>query len=90
MVNPVVLLQGTACENLMLRTARQYDPESDTIIMADGKAYTRNTMSFAGLESLVPAMYNFCSALAEMKVDNAEFGLLTCISLFSGNVGANA
>lgn len=68
----------------MLRTARQYDPESDTVIMADGKAYTRNTLCFAGLESLVPAMFNFCGALASMKVDNAEFGMLTCISLFSG------
>ena len=70
----------------MLRTARQYDPESDTVIMADGKAYTRNTLCFAGLESLVPAMFNFCGALAGMKVDNAEFGMLTCISLFSGKL----
>jgi len=68
----------------MLRTARQYHPESDTVIMADGKAYTRNTLCFAGLESLVPPMFNFCETLANMKVDNAEFGLLTCISLFSG------
>lgn len=52
--------------------------------MADGKAYTRNTLCFAGLESLVPAMFNFCGTLAGMKVDNAEFGMLTCISLFSG------
>jgi len=83
----IIMLKGTACENLMLRTARQYDPESDTVIMADGKAYTRNTLCFAGLESLVPAMFNFCGALAGMKVDNAEFGMLTCISLFSERCG---
>lgn len=68
----------------MLRTARQYDPETDTVIMADGKAYTRTTISFAGLENLVPPMFDFCGALGDMRLDNAEFGLLTCISLFSG------
>ncbi|XP_067932111.1 ecdysone receptor-like [Watersipora subatra] len=83
----IKLLKGTACENLMLRTARQYDPDSDTVIMADGKAYTRNTLCFAGLESLVPPMFNFCGALASMKVDNAEFGMLTCISLFAERSG---
>lgn len=83
MEDKITLLKSTVCENLMLRTSRQYDLGTDTVMMADGKPYSRSSLSYAGLGDLVPAMFSFCRTMGELRVDNAEYGLLAAISLFS-------
>ena len=68
----------------MLRTARRYDLETDSIVFANGMPYTRNNLRFAGLYNYVDMMYNFCRAMSLLEVDNAEYALLTAICIFSG------
>ena len=40
--------QGSASEVMILRTARRYDLETDTIIFANGTPMTRESMRFGG------------------------------------------
>jgi ecdysone receptor len=69
----------------MLRTARRYDYSSDTIIFANNRPYTRDNYSIAGVGDSADPLFNFCRHLCVMKVDNAEYALLTAIVIFSGN-----
>jgi hypothetical protein len=70
---------------MMLRTARRYDYSSDTIIFANNRPYTRDNYSIAGVGDSADPLFNFCRHLCVMKVDNAEYALLTAIVIFSGN-----
>jgi len=72
----------------MLRTARRYDYASDTIIFANNHPYTRDNYSIAGVEDTADPLFNFCRHLCSMKVDNAEYALLTAIVIFSGMLGS--
>lgn len=81
----ITLLKGSACEVMMIRTARRYDLETNTVVFADGAAHTEKSMSLAGLSDFVASMFEFCRGLGKLRVDNAEYALLTAISIFSGN-----
>ena len=69
---------------MMIRTARRYDTETDTIVFADGMPYTRDNLRFAGLHGYVDSMFHYCRGMGGLAVDNAEYALLTAITLFSG------
>ncbi len=77
-------MQGSACEIMMIRTARRYDIETDTIVFGDGSPYTRESLRFGGLYDYVDCMFQFCKGMGVMSVDNAEYALLTAICMFSG------
>ena len=77
-------LQSSASEVMILRTARRYDIETDTIVFADGTPYTRENMRLGGLGDWVDEMFAFCKSMGVMSVDNAEYALLTAICIFSG------
>ena len=79
-----LMLQGSSCEIMMIRTARRYDVETDTIVFADGMPYTRDNLRFAGLHDYVDSMFHYCRSMGRLAVDNAEYALLTAITLFSG------
>ncbi|XP_013421724.1 ecdysone receptor [Lingula anatina] len=83
----IILLKGSACEVMMLRTARRYDLNTDTVVFGDGQPYTRDNLRFAGLKDFVDSMYNFCRTMGLLHVDNAEYALLTCICVFSERTG---
>lgn len=68
----------------MLRTARRYDMSTDTIVFANDQPYTRENYNSAGLGDCTNAIFHFCKQLCLMKVDNAEYALLTAIVIFSG------
>ena len=80
-----VCSQGSACEIMMLRTARRYDLATDTVVFANGMPFTRENMRFAGLKEYVGSMFHFCKGMGVMEVDNAEYALLTALCIFQGN-----
>jgi len=78
----IVLLKGSASEIMMLRTARRYDPRSDTVVFGDGMPFSRSSMRFGGLQDYVDDMFDFACRMAQLEVDNSEYALLTAICLF--------
>ena len=71
------LLVSKKCPFLISR----YDPQTDSIIFANNHPFSKENYKAAGLRS--EALFRFCRRMIKMKVDNAEFGLLTAITIFS-------
>lgn len=69
---------------MMLRMARCYDAKSDSIMFANNQPYTRDSYYLAGMGETVDDLLRFCRNMYAMKVDNAEYALLTAIVIFSG------
>lgn len=63
------------------RASRRYDIQSDSIVFATNHPFTRDHYVKAGLDN--EALFQFCRRMSKMKVDNAEYGLLTAITIFS-------
>lgn len=70
----------------MLRMARRYDVQSDSILFANNQPYTRDSYNMAGMGETVDDLLRFCRQMYAMKVDNAEYALLTAIVIFSGMI----
>ena len=77
-------MQGSASEIMMLRTARRFDPDTNTVVFGDGQAFSRDIMAVGGLQEYVNLMFNFAASMSQMHVDNTEYALLTAVCLFSG------
>ena len=69
---------------MMLRTARRFDPETQTVVFGDGMPFSRDCMAYGGFKEYVNCMFDFASRMNDMGVDNAEYALLTAICIFSG------
>jgi len=69
---------------MMFRMARRYDVQTDSILFANNQPYTRDSYSLAGMGETIEDMLRFCRQMYAMKVDNAEYALLTAIVIFSG------
>lgn len=83
----ITLLKACSSEVMMLRTARRYDFSTDTIIFANNHPYNRDNYNVAGLGNTADPLFNFCRHLCTMKVDNAEYALLTAVVIFSERPG---
>ena len=81
MEDQIVLLKASSSELIMLRTARRYDPATDTIVFANNEPYTRERFKRIGHD--MDEMFLFCRAMCDMAVDNAEYALLTALIIFS-------
>lgn len=81
------MFQACSSEVMMLRMARRYDAQSDSILFANNQPYTRDSYSMAGMGDVVEDLLRFCRQMFNMKVDNAEYALLTAIVIFSGKIG---
>lgn len=68
----------------MLRCSRKYDIKTDSIVYANNQPYTRENYRSAHVGHTADAVFSFCKNLCLLKVDNAEYALLTAIVLFSG------
>ena len=68
----------------MLRCSRKYDINTDSIVYANNQPYTRDNYSSASISYTVDALFSFCRRMNLLKVDNAEYALLTAIVIFSG------
>jgi len=79
----ITLLKACSSEVMMLRTGRRYDYVSDTIVFANNSPFTRENYNLAGIGNTADPLFNFCRHLCVMKVDNAEYALLTAIVIFS-------
>ncbi|XP_068081566.1 ecdysone receptor-like [Anabrus simplex] len=79
----ITLLKACSSEVMMLRMARRYDVSSDSILFANNQPYTKDSYSSAGMGENIEDMLHFCRRMYAMKVDNAEYALLTAIVIFS-------
>ena len=70
---------------MMLRGARKYDPQTDSIVFATNHPFTMDNYVRAGLGNA--DLFRFCRRMTNMKVDNAEFALMTAIDIFSERYG---
>lgn len=81
----ITLLKACSSEVMMLRGARRYDVHSESIVFANNHPYTRENYVEAELEN--DDLFKFCRSMSNMKVDNAEYALLTAIVIFSERHG---
>lgn len=79
----ISLLKACSSEVMMLRMARRYDAPSDSILFANNQPYTRDSYKSADMGETVDDLLKFCRLMYSMKVDNAEYALLTAIVIFS-------
>jgi ecdysone receptor len=81
MDDQVILLKACSSEIIMIRTARRYDPASDTIVFANNEPYDRSRFRVIGHD--MDEMFIFCRYMYDMEVDNAEYALITALIIFS-------
>ncbi|XP_014678659.1 PREDICTED: ecdysone receptor-like [Priapulus caudatus] len=79
----ITLLKASAVEVILLRSARRYDIETDAVVFGNGLPYTRDSYRKAGIGDTADSIFEFSRSMAQMKVDNAEYALLTAIVIFS-------
>nr|ADQ43371.1 ecdysone receptor isoform [Nezara viridula] len=79
----IALLKACSSEVMMLRMARKYDATTDSILFANNQPYNRESYSLAGMGDVIEDLLRFCRHMFNMKVDNAEYALLTAIVIFS-------
>lgn len=78
------MLQACSSEVMMLRMARRYDVQTDSILFANNQPYNRDSYMMAGMGEVIDDLLCFGRQMCTMKVDNAEYALLTAIVIFSG------
>ena len=81
----MALLKESSSESMMIRTARRYDPVGDTIVFSNNDNYDTNSYNLVGLRN--DQLFQFCRKVSKLSLDNAEFALLTAISVFSEREG---
>ncbi|UYV60345.1 NR1H3 [Cordylochernes scorpioides] len=79
----ITLLKACSSEVMMLRTARKYDIKTDSIVFANNQPYTLENYHSASMGDSADAIFHFCRQMCLLKVDNAEYALLTAIVIFS-------
>lgn len=79
----ITLLKACAVEIILMRSARRYDIETDAVVFGNGLPYTRESYRKAGVGDTADSIFEFSKNMAAMKVDNAEYALLTAIVIFS-------
>ncbi|RWS16007.1 ecdysone receptor-like protein [Dinothrombium tinctorium] len=79
----ITLLKACSSEVMMLRCSRKYDIKTDSIVYANNQPYTRENYLSASVDYSADALFNFCRNMCILKVDNAEYALLTAIVIFS-------
>jgi ecdysone receptor len=82
----IALLKACSSEVMMFRMARRYDVQSDSILFVNNQPYSRDSYNLAGMGETIEDLLHFCRTMYSMKVDNAEYALLTAIVIFSGKV----
>ena len=85
----ITLLKACSSEVMMLRCSRKYDINTDSILYANGQPYTRENYKSASVGDNCDQLFNFCRNMCILKVDNAEYALLTSIVIFSERPSLN-
>ncbi|XP_022688542.1 ecdysone receptor-like [Varroa jacobsoni] len=79
----ITLLKACSSEVMMLRGARKYDVATDSIVFANNQPYTLDNYRSASVGENADALFQFCRNMCNLRVDNAEYALLTAIVIFS-------
>nr|AHF52925.1 ecdysone receptor isoform A [Colaphellus bowringi] len=79
----IALLKACSSEVMMFRMARRYDVQTDSILFVNNQPYSRDSYNLAGMGETIEDLLHFCRTMYSMKVDNAEYALLTAIVIFS-------
>ncbi|KAK7109353.1 hypothetical protein V1264_013407 [Littorina saxatilis] len=83
----IVLLKAASSEVMAIRAARCYDIETKAIVFANGQPITVENMLATGLGEYAEQVYKFCHNMTVMQTDNAEYALMTAISIFCERPG---
>ena len=75
------ILKSSSSEAMMIRTARRYDPVTGNIVYSNNDTYDHSAYDDVGLKN--DDLFSFCRKAAKLNVDDAEFALLTAITIFS-------
>uniref|UniRef100_A0A336MZG0 Ecdysone receptor n=1 Tax=Culicoides sonorensis TaxID=179676 RepID=A0A336MZG0_CULSO len=81
------IMSACSSEVMMLRMARRYDVQTDSILFANNRSYTRDSYKMAGMADTIEDLLHFCRQMYSMAVDNVEYALLTAIVIFSDRPG---
>lgn len=81
----VLCRQACSSEAMMFRVARKYDITTDSIVFANNQPFSADSYNKAGLGDAIENQLSFSRFMYKMKVDNAEYALLTAIVIFSSN-----
>jgi len=79
----ITLLKACSSEVMMLRCSRKYDIKTNSIVYANNQPYTQENYKSACLDQSADIVFNFCRNMCMLKVDNAEYALITTIVIFS-------
>lgn len=80
-------VQACSSEVMMLRMARRYDKNSDSILFVNNQSFTTDRYSKVGLDHIAEDLLHFCRQMFYLQVDNVEYSLLTAIVIFSDRPG---
>ncbi|CAH1709312.1 unnamed protein product [Aphis gossypii] len=83
----ITLLKACSSEAMMFRVARKYDITTDSIVFANNQPFSADSYNKAGLGDAIENQLSFSRFMYNMKVDNAEYALLTAIVIFSSRPG---
>lgn len=79
----ITLLKASASEVMMLRSTRKYDIKTDSILFANNQPFTRENYRKAHIGEIADAMFNFCRSTVILRLDPAEYALITALIIFS-------
>lgn len=79
----ITLLKAGASEVMMLRSTRKYDIKTDSILFANNQPFTRENYRRAHIGDIADAMFNFCRSTVILRLDPAEYALITALIIFS-------
>lgn len=79
----ITLLKASASEVMMLRSTRKYDIKTDSILFANNQPFTRDNYRKAHIGEIADAMFNFCRSTVILRLDPAEYALITALIIFS-------
>ena len=85
----ITLLKASASEVMMLRSTRKYDIKTDSILFANNQPFTRENYRKAHIGEIADAMFNFCRSTVILRLDQAQYALITALILFSERPGLN-
>lgn len=79
----ITLLKASAGEIMMLRSTQWYDIKTDSILFANNQPFTRENYRKAHIGEIADAMFNFCRSTVILRLNPAEYALITALIIFS-------
>lgn len=79
----ITLLKACASEVLMLKSTKRYDIKTDSILFVNNQPFTRENYRKAHIGGIADAMFNFCRSTVILRLDPAEYALVTALIIFS-------